>query len=95
LEISFEPASIELEIDGKRTLYIPDFYIPSEDRYVEIKGLRRDVGMRKLAAAQDAGLTISLVLKKDLENWCGTKISSMDRAFAEGGPEAVRSLLSA
>lgn len=34
----YEPRAFLLEIDGEDTTYTPDFYLPTEDKWVEIKG---------------------------------------------------------
>lgn len=51
--------------NGKRHTYLPDFIV--EGKYVEIKGLYKDVVEAKLQAVRNAGFEINILYQKDLE----------------------------
>ena len=43
----FEPQVFKLTVDGKETTYLPDFYLPEFDLWIEIKGWFRPKAKRK------------------------------------------------
>jgi hypothetical protein len=42
LRVEYAPRVFRVLIEGKERRYTPDFYFPDEDRYVEVKALRKD-----------------------------------------------------
>lgn len=81
IEYEYEYKTFDITLnDGRRVTYTPDFYIPKEDRYVEIKGFMRDLDREKIEKVQEQhGITLDVVSKsefaelqfkyKDLLNW--------------------------
>ncbi len=42
IRVEYAPRAFTIEVDGRTRKYTPDFYLPDEDRYVEVKALRKD-----------------------------------------------------
>ena len=59
----YEPHRFLLEIEGEKTYYTPDFYLPEFNLYHEVKGWSHDLelSLKKVSAAReqyDINLTI-------------------------------------
>ena len=53
---------------GKRRTYTPDFYFVDEDRYIEIKGYKKDSDEYKVNTLIKAGINIKMIGKGEFEN---------------------------
>jgi len=66
----YEFKTFELNINERYTTYTPDFYLPSEDKYVEIKGYWYDDAKSKFDKFKETyiNIKIELFMKNDLIN---------------------------
>jgi hypothetical protein len=51
IEWKYEPKAFEVTIDGHTVSYTPDFYLPTLDHWIEIKGFWRDKESKEKAEA--------------------------------------------
>lgn len=93
IAVEYESTTIEVELDGATRRYIPDFKLVENGKLIEIKGMPRELGMRKVAQAQDDGWDIVIFRKRELECWCGVKPATLDRIFSKEGLKGVREML--
>lgn len=56
-----------LDKDGKRRTYTPDFYLTKEDKYIEIKGYKKDNDSYKINYLLNNGINIEMITQKDLK----------------------------
>ena len=65
----YEPKYFDLILNEKETSYTPDFYIPSQDKYIEIKGYWRDDSKEKyeLFLKTYPEIKIKLLMLEDLK----------------------------
>jgi len=95
VEWQYETKKIALEIDGESKTYIPDFWLPESDSYIEIKGRisygvkRHRDAMRKPTEAISMGYNISIMHQTDIEDMTGCRLGDLYRARANGGYDAV------
>ena len=65
----YEHKTFTVKINDKEKIYTPDFYHPDEDKYVELKAIRRDRKFNSNLLAADIlkenGLNIEVLLMKD------------------------------
>lgn len=65
----YEKHTFKVLVDGKEVFYTPDFYLPAEDKYIELKGARDKVKYNKnLKSAESlakAGKNIEIIYMKD------------------------------
>lgn len=93
LEVEYESRVLPVDIDGKIRKYTPDFWIPSEDRFIEVKGILRPMGLAKVKTARQNGYNIDLVQEPELGVWCGCSRKLLDYYLSRGGPDSVMSKL--
>lgn len=93
LSVEYEQTRISVMVNGKKRVYVPDFRIVGTDRYIEIKGRKYELGMKKHAAAIALGYDVQLIDADALRQWCGCLPLKMQRHFAVGGVDAVRKLI--
>jgi len=53
---------------GKRRTYTPDFYFVDEDRYVEIKGYKKNSDKHKVDKLKEIGINIKIIGKGEFED---------------------------
>lgn len=56
-----------LDKTGKRRTYTPDFYLPKEDKFIEIKGFRKSDDDYKVNYLLNIGINIEMITQKDLK----------------------------
>lgn len=93
LSVEYEKRTIRVCVDGETRSYTPDFWVDEWQRFVEVKGRKREAGMKKISRAREDGHDIVLVQQAELEEWCGCKLSQMHRAAAKGGWMAALDLI--
>jgi len=57
-----------IDKDGRRRTYTPDFYFVEKDRYIEIKGYKRDKDEYKVNKLKEIGIDIMIIRKGEFEN---------------------------
>lgn len=62
----YEPRTFLLDIDGKKSSYLPDFYLPKEEMYIEVKGWEKEGGIKKFEAFVELGYKAELWNKDKL-----------------------------
>lgn len=50
-----------LDKEGKRRTYTPDFYLPDSDKYIEVKGYKRERDDYKIDKLREIGINIEMV----------------------------------
>lgn len=68
IEWNYEPKAFKLTVNNKETHYIPDFYLPKFDCYIEIKGWWRDDAKEKFIKFKKvySSINIKVFNKKEL-----------------------------
>lgn len=64
VEWQYEPKVFKLKEDMR---YIPDFYVPSEDVWYEIKGYMKERSQIKINEFINQGYNLKIILQKDIE----------------------------
>jgi len=69
VEWYYEPRPFEIIINGVEQTYTPDFFLPKENIYVEIKGYWRDDALTKFNAFKERypEICIQVLMKADLQ----------------------------
>lgn len=82
-EWEYEPEVFKLT---KSKRYIPDFYLPEEDRWIEVKGdnyLKMFLKTGKREMFEKLGYTLDLVMKKDIERITGMSDQRLRDYYAD------------
>ena len=66
IRFEYEPQRIQLAPD---TIYIPDFYLPDTDTWVEVKGYARPEWLRKRAMFERAGYRLIVVTGASIDSY--------------------------
>lgn len=67
-----------------RIWYVPDFYLPLEGKWVEVKGRMTKRGRIKIAAFKKAGYKLEIWRQKKLEKLLGMSCSTFVRKYRKG-----------
>lgn len=94
IHLLYEQDTIDVLIEGVSRKYHPDFRIVETGEMIEVKGYPREMGMKKFEQAKRTGWNIRLFTRDNLVEWCGYGIRQLDKAYAIGGAEAIRQLIS-
>jgi hypothetical protein len=78
IDFEYEKHTFDLEIDGEITKYTPDFYIPNEDKFIEIKSEHYLDNINKFYKLSETK-NIQLLKQKDLEELFGCKTRQLYR----------------
>lgn len=78
IEWQYEPRIIRLRKD---MAYIPDFYLPEHNKWVEVKGVLTDKAKEKIALFKDLGYDLDLIMKDELEDICGSSYKSFIKNY--------------
>lgn len=78
IEWKYEPRRISLD---KSTIYMPDFYLPESDAFVEVKGMRYSKGMDKVAKYRDMGGKVIVMGREIVEAMAGMKARSIQYKY--------------
>jgi len=62
----YEPDTFLVEVDGRKVSYLPDFYLPYKNLYVEVKGWEKEDGIKKFEAFKLLGYNAELWNKEVL-----------------------------
>lgn len=89
LEHQYESKTIQLQIDGKSTKYTPDFYIPKDNRYIEVKGR---YGIEKPLQAIKDGYNIDIIEKKDMQRLTGYTVDQLYKKDKYKGIQSIEDL---
>ena len=65
LKIEWNYESIGIRLPKMNRIYYPDFYLPSYDKYVEVKGRAYPVGIAKIEEFQTLGYDLQVFWSKD------------------------------
>jgi hypothetical protein len=93
VQAEYEQHTLDVFVDGKTLHYTPDFWVPDESEFVEIKGRLREMNMKKFHQALHDGHQIKLVQKEQLEDWCECKVHALNKAYLKGGFDAVKDVI--
>lgn len=77
IHFEYEPAIFKLK-NGMR--YLPDFYLPEINMWIEVKGKLDDKDMEKMKTFAALGYRIMLYTLKDIEQFSGMKYSALYRS---------------
>jgi predicted nuclease of restriction endonuclease-like RecB superfamily len=72
ISFEYEPRRIKLT---PSTVYIPDFYLPDTDTWVEVKGYAADSWLRKRAMFERAGYRLLVVTRASIASYLPDEIS--------------------
>lgn len=78
VEWEYEPKVFKLQ-DDKR--YIPDFYLPKQNKWVEIKGRFTEVSKEKIKEFENMGNNILVIFIKELEKRVGKSYYSFKKEW--------------
>ena len=56
-----------IDKNGKRRTYTPDFFLPAQNKFIEIKGFRQPNDDYKVEYLQNIGVNIEMILQKDVK----------------------------
>ena len=82
-----------VKIDGKLVKYYPDFYLPEQNKYLEVKGYKYLKGLVKSEALFNQGYNIDILKQDELEAFMGIKINKLNYIYATGGFDAVEKFI--
>ena len=80
LKWEYECATFPLSVDGERTSYTPDFYLPDSNEYVEVKGYYSDKNKKKMQVFFDtyADTYVRMIFESEMkEVWKDMAIAGM------------------
>lgn len=94
--------NIEWEYDVKLTIntngqyidYYSDFYLPNENKYLEVKGDIYIHNITKIETLTQGEYNIQILKKNEIETMIGISINRLNYAYGRGGIEAVENLIS-
>lgn len=74
----YEPTAFQIEVNGKKTTYTPDFYLVDDDEYIEVKGYWREAYIAKHKAFCETYPDIKI------EVWDETKLLKLNLITKKG-----------
>jgi len=56
-----------IDKNGKRRTYTPDFFLPAQNKFIEVKGIKQDNDTYKIKSLKNIGINIEMIMQKDIK----------------------------
>jgi len=56
-----------IDKDNKRRTYTPDFFLPAQNKFIEVKGFKQSNADYKIEWLQNIGVNIEMIMQKDIK----------------------------